>query len=189
MALRFEAEKAMQDYINYFHEELKFALEAWEQEVINNIMSDFIKKHGNPKVETYIREEENALIGFLEANPAVLADSFGTGSLMNVQDNPLFQEYRNSDKWNKARTSKKIVGRKEGYYTDIFGNKKYSSGYMEGEDLEYQEFRNGFQIEPILPSNAIKNANQWLYGTYLPNAFSNALKKINFSKYLIEVKK
>lgn len=186
MGIRLNYNKLMNDYIAAFKEELKFALEDWELEVKNHIMSDFIKKHGNPQVDSYIKQEQNALIAFLEANPAVLADSYGTGSLMNIKDNPDYQDYRKSEFWNKARKSTKIVGRPEGEYTDIFGRQKYSSGYMEGVDLEYSETHTGFQFEPILPSNAIKDANNWLFNTYLPIAYHNALKKINFSKYVEE---
>ena len=187
MGLRLNYNRLIKDYLNYFYEELEFALEAWKQEVKNNIMSEFIKKHGNPQVNIYIEREEKALRAFLYANPGVLADSYGTGSLMNIQDNPLFQEYRNSEAWNPARTGKKIVGRKEGEYIDAFGRKKYSSGHMEGVELEYTETGTGLQFEPIPPSNVIKNANEWLYKTYLQVAYDNTLRKMNFSKYLEEV--
>lgn len=188
MGLRLDYNKLINDYITNFKVELEFALEHWEQEVKSHIMSDFIKKHGNPQVNSYIKQEQNALVGFLEANPAVLADSYGTGSFMNIKDNPDYQEYRNSSLWNPARKSNKIVGRPEGTYTDIFGNTKYSSGYMKGINLEYTKTHTGFQFEPILPSNAIKDANNWLFTTYLPIAYNNTLKKMNFSKYVIEVK-
>ena len=187
MSLRLDYKRLINDYILYFKEELKFALEDWEIEVKAHIMSDFIKKHGNPQVNTYIKEESNCLIGFLEANPAVLADSYGTGSLMDIQNNVLYKEYRNSNLWNPARKDKKIVGRPEGKYIDIFGKEKYSSGYMEGTNLEYVKLNNGFQIEPI-PPNSIKIANDLLYNTYLRVAFDNAIRKINFSKYLVEEK-
>lgn len=189
MALKFDYNKALNDYLNYFYEELKFALQNWEQEVKNNIMSDFIKKHGNPSVDSYVKFTEKAIIGFLEANPAVLADAYGTGSLMNIEDNPGYQEYRNSQYWNPARKNKNIVGRPEGNYVDIFGNKKYSWGTREGENLEYDRRNTGYQIEPIPPSNSIKNADNWLFNTYLPIAFRNAMQKMKFSKYIIEVNK
>ena len=189
MGLKLDYNRLINDYLNYFYEELEFALENWEEEVRNNILSNFIKKHGNPKVNTYIMREKNALKAFLFANPGVLADSYGTGSLMNIEDNPFFQEYRNNPNlWNPARHGKEIVGRPEGYYTDIFGNKKYSSGYMEGIKLEYTKTETGLQFEPIPPSNVLKNANQWLYKTYLPIAFNNARRKIKLSRYVIEVK-
>lgn len=189
MALKFDYNKVLNDYLNYFYEELEFALQNWEQEVKNNIMSDFIKKHGNPSVDSYVKFTKKAIIGYLEANPAVLADAYGTGSLMNIEDNPGFQEYRNSQYWNPARKNKNIVGRPEGNYVDIFGNKKYSWGTREGENLEYDRRNTGYQIEPIPPSNSIKNADNWLFNTYLPVAFRNAMQKMKFSKYIIEVNK
>lgn len=189
MALKFEAEKAMQDYINYFYEELDWALKAWEAEVYKYTRNKFLLKK-NAEVNTYIQREENILIGFLEATPAILADSFGTGSLMNIQDNPNFKEYykKESEGWNPLRSGKTIVGRKEGYYTDIFGNKRHSKGTYAGKPIEGKTFH-GIRYEPIAPSNSLKIATDLLYKTYLPAAIRNANSKINFSKYLIEVKK
>ena len=68
-------------------------------------------------------------------------------------------------------------------------NKKYSWGTREGENLEYDRRNTGYQIEPIPPSNSIKNADNWLFNTYLPIAFRNAMQKMKFSKYIIEVNK
>ena len=141
MALQFKYDKLMKDYINIFSKELKIALKAWEVEVETHIMSNFIKKHGNPQVNSYVEETENAVIGFLEANPAVLADSFGTGSLMNIIDNPDFKEYflnkgKEEGQWNPLRHGKKIVGRPEGNYIDIFGIPRHSTGDKAGIVIE-----------------------------------------------------
>ena len=130
---------------------------------------------------------KTTLIAFLEANPAALADAYGTGSLMNTVDNPLFKEYRNSDLWNPARTGKTIVGRPAGSYVDIFGRPRKTSGVFKGKSMEGMKFH-GSTIEPMPPSNSIKIADQFLFNTYLPRAIKNAEKRLNYSGYLQEVK-
>lgn len=194
MGLKFDYNRLIKDFIDLFFVELEHALKSWEEEV--NKYSMFyrfkVDKTGkiDAEVNSYVIKEVKALRGFLEANPAALADAYGTGSLMNIKDNPLYQEYRNSDQWNPARHGKEIVGRPEGSYTDIFGREKSSSGYLEGIKLENQRLGRGkgFLIEAIPPSNSIKIADNLLYKTYLPAAIKNAKNKMKLSKYIIEVK-
>lgn len=96
----------------------------------------------------------------------------------------------NSDAWNKARHGKTIVGRKEGYYIDAFGRRRHSTGKMEGDSLEGKTFHgkngNNYTISPSHPSYAIQMADKWLKESYIPRAYTNAVNKTNFSKYLIE---
>lgn len=193
MGLKLDYNRLINDFIDLFFVELDIALKAWEDEVYRYTRNDVIKSSSfKPRVNSYVIKEGKALRGFLEANPSTLADAFGTGSLMNIEDNPLYEEYRNSNLWNPARHGKEIVGRPEGSYIDIFGRKKHSSGYLEGINLENQRLGTaqgkGYLIEPIPPSNSIKIANDLLYKTYLPNALKNARNKLKFSRYLIEVK-
>ena len=190
MSLKFEYRKLMDKYIDTFYKELEVALKEWEDEVRGRILSDFIKKHGNPEVDSYVETTKNGLIGYLRANPAVLADSFGTGSLMDVENNPVFQEYWNNpgkEQWqrNPARKTHAIEGRPKGPYTTIFGKQMKSSGKRAGDNLEDLEKS---YIKPIPPSNAITDANTFLFNTYLPKAFERTLDSIDFSNYIIEVK-
>lgn len=196
MGLKLDYNRLIKDFINLFFVELEVALKAWETEVNNYSMfyrfGKRVESAMEAEVNSYVVKEGKALRGFLEANPAALADAFGTGSLMNIKDNPLYQEYRNSDQWNRARHGKEIVGRPEGTYTDIFGRERHSSGYLEGINLENERLGTakgkGYLIEPIPPSNSIKIADNFLYNRYLPQAIKNARNKIKLSKYLIEVK-
>lgn len=202
MALKFESNKLINDFINYFWGELDIALNAWEVEVKDNLGSNLAwhlrggkrNKHINAKVDHYIQLEKMVITGFLKANPYVLADSYGTGSLM-LDDNPDLARYRANvgraeGQWNPSRTGKEIVGRPAGPYIDIFGTHRTSSGIYDGDPIEGKVVgENGFKIEPIPPSKAIQIATDRLYKTYLPRAYKNTLRKINFSKYLIEVNK
>lgn len=196
--LEFETNKLMKDYVSIFKKELRTALKQWEEEVKQHYLSKFIKEHGNPKVKAKIENSissfKKSIIVYFEANPAALADSFGTGSLMDERFNPIFEDYWNDigsrqGQRNPARRSRNIEGRPRGEYTNIFGEKRWSSGYMAGENLEYLPQYTGWSIQPIPPSNAIEQANFRFYNTYLRQAYENTLRQINFSKYLIEVDK
>ena len=164
--------------------ELASALTAWKHEVIKSMNFSEFKKNADADYE--IKLEGRRIIAYLKANTYVLADSYGTGSLM-LLDNPGYQEYRNSDRWNPARKSNAIAGRPAGTYVDVLsGKSKTSSGTMEGENIEGVEMTTGYKINPVAPSRAVESALGWLYKTYLPRAYRLAIKNVNFGKYLIE---
>ena len=123
--------------------------------------------------------------GNVSLNTYVLADSYGTGSLM-LDNNPGLAEYKKSDKWNPERKGKAIVGRREGEYINLFGRARTTKGTFKGKKIENMSFGTKYHIAPTHPSYALQMAEQWLYKTYLPNAYKLAVKNINFSKYLIQ---
>lgn len=185
MSLRFNMNGIINEILNKLEQNLEYAFIAWRTEVLSKLKNPYLGEGNNPEVEYELKKESNKIIGYLKANTYVLADSYGTGSLM-LTDNPGFQEYRNSDRWNPARTGKVIVGRPMGVYKDAFGKVHVTSGRLKGKKIEHMVFNNKYKIEPVAPSYALQMAEQWLYKTYLPNAYKNAIKSINFSKYLIE---
>ena len=133
MGLKFDSKAAIEDFIVLLTDELSYAFLAWKNEVLINMQHPFYKKKG--EVEAEINIETKKIIAKLKANPFVLADSFGTGSLM-LDDNPGFKEYKNSGHWNPARKGKAIVGRPSGMYKDIFGNTHKTSGKFKGINIE-----------------------------------------------------
>lgn len=185
--LKFDKKGLANELLNNLVIELKWVLQAWENEVVKYMgNSEF---QANADLDYEIKKESETIIAYLKANTYVLADSYGTGSLM-LTDNPGYQAYRNSNRWNPSRVNNAIVGRPEGEYVDVFGNKKSSSGYLEGINLEGTSLVAGsgyeLHIEPVAPSKALEIAEEWLYKTYLPKAYSNAVKSTNFARYLIE---
>lgn len=182
--LRLDVDGLANEILNKLQDELQDAFKAWEGEVLKFMNFNEFKKNAN--VDYEMKRETNKIIAYLKANTYVLADSYGTGSLM-LLDNPGYREYRNSKRWNPSRTSNAIAGRPEGTYTDVLsGKQKHSSGYMEGYNIEGWEMRTGYKINPVAPSRAIEAAEGWLYKTYLPRAYKLAIQNINFAKYLIE---
>lgn len=184
MGLKLDIKGLTNEILNKLKAELNWAFEAWETEVYSKMKT--AEFADNAEVEAELHKESNRIIAYLKANTYVIADSYGTGSLM-LDNIPGFQEYRNSDRWNPARTGKAIVGRPEGTYTDAFGKKRKSEGSMEGLNIEGMEMLNGDKIEPISPSYALQDATKiFLYGTYLPRAYKLAIQNVNFAKFLKE---
>lgn len=190
MALKFNVKALMNEFIKNLEIELESATDAWKIEALSKMRGiKFAHETEEIKadVDKEIRRKANGILVYLKANGVALADSYGVGSLM-TSDNPGLQKYMSSSSWNKARTGKTIVGRKEGYYTDMFGRRRHSSGTMEGKPLENRGYitDTDYYISPSNPSYALQMAEQWLYKTYLPRAYKIAVQKTNFAKYLIE---
>lgn len=189
MALRFDVNKLINDFLKNLEIELESATDAWRNEALSKMRgikfshSETIKA----EVDKEIKRQTKGIIVYLKANGVALADSYGVGSLM-TSDNPGLVEYMKSNKWNPARNGKDIVGRPEGYYVDIFGRRRHSSGTREGQKLENRGniTETDYYISPSNPSYALQMAEQWLYKTYLPRAYRLAVARTNFAKYLIE---
>lgn len=185
MALKFDINGLTNEILNKLEEQLEYAFIAWRTEVLDELKHPFYGMDSRPEVEYEIKRQGKIIIGYLKANTYVLADSYGTGSLM-LDNNPGLAEYKNSGAWNPARTGKRIVGRKAGTYTNLFGRKRTTKGTFEGQNLENRSFGTDYHIAPTHPSYAVQMAEEWLYKTYLPNAYKLAVQNINFAKYLIE---
>lgn len=191
MALRFNINGLTNEILEKLEEQLNYALIAWRTEVLDGLKHPFYEMDKKPYVEYTIEKGSKKIIAYLKANTYVLADSYGTGSLM-LDNNPGLAEYKRNRKiWNPARTGKTIVGRPKGDYIDVFGRKRHSEGSLKGKPIENMRFRGkranrDYFIAPTHPSYAVQMAEEWLYKTYLPNAYKLAVQNINFAKYLKE---
>ena len=197
MALRFNTKAFEKDLLAKLEKNLGYAFDIWESDVYKNLKHPFFGEDIRPYVSHYFRVEGQTLMGFLQANTYVLADSYGTGSLM-LENNPGLAEYKaDKDRWNPVRTGKAIVGRRKGLYVDIFGRKHTTTGAFEGINIEGRKVNSsnkrkkgrkitGYYIAPTHPSYAIQIAEKWLYENYIPKMYEKTIKEINFAKYLIE---
>ena len=182
--LKFDKNGLANEILEKLEAELPAALTAWKNEVISFMNYNEFKK--NAFLDYEIEKEGQKVIAYLKANTYVLADSYGTGSLM-LLDNPGYQEYRNSDRWNPARKTNAIAGRPEGTYVDVLsGKQKSSSGTMEGENIEGWTMMTGYTINPVAPSRAIEAGLGMFYRQHLLNAYKLAIREVNFAKYLKE---
>lgn len=178
------------EILEKLEEQLNYALIAWRTEVLDGLKHPFYGMDERPEVEYTIEKGSKKIIAYLKANAYVLADSYGTGSLM-LDNNPGLAEYRRSNSWNPERKGKTIVGRRKGNYVDVFGRRRHSEGSLAGISLENRRFkatkaRAEYHIAPTHPSYAVQMAEEWLYRTYLPNAYKLAIRNVNFAKYLKE---
>lgn len=115
-----------------------------------------------------------------------ILNSYGRGSLMDTT-NPYLSDYigNTSIGWNPVRKGTEIVGRKQGVYTNFFGEKAFSKGNMEGLSVEYM-------VKPISPSYAIQNAEKKLEAGLSENGYvmrimrkhiDSFFNSIDYSKY------
>lgn len=190
MALQFDIEGLNQEILKQLKIQLDYAFTAWRTEVLEKLSHPFYATDMRPEVSYFFEQESRAIIGYLQANTYVLADSYGTGSLM-LDNNPGLAEYKRSDKWNPVRKGKTIVGRPDGSYIDVFGRRRHSKGSLKGISLEGKPFlgyksRKFYHIAPTHPSYAVQMAEHWLYQTYLPRVYKYAVDNINFARYLKE---
>lgn len=202
--LKFDKTKLANELLKNLEIELEVVFDKWKQEVRSRMRNKEFQN--NAYLEKEIKRQTNEIIVYLKANTYVLADSYGTGSLM-LSDNPGFQNYivktsYNSNakggSFNPARKGKAIVGRPAGHYTDIFGKGHDTSGTFEGVNIEGKVVNPGkkrrftgtifskkYRIEPIAPSKAIQDA-EILTKTHINRAYKLAIKKTDFAKFLIE---
>lgn len=191
MSLKFNESGLMLEFLRNLELELDIACTAWKQEALSKMRGIYFTHESENKeaeVEKEIHRKAKGITVFLKANYIALADSYGVGSLM-TSDNPGLQDYMNSDRWNRARTGKIIVGRPEGLQRPALGGKeRHYSGRLSGIPLENRGSvtETDYYISPSHPSYALQMAEEWLYKTYLPRAYKNAVNATNFSKYIIE---
>ena len=194
MALKFDKVGLANEILNKLQKEIAVAFLAWEDEVKSKTTHGLYGGGTKPYIASKLKREGDSLIGYLQANTYVLAESYGTGSFM-LDDNPGLTDYINSKLYNPLRRGrgKAIRGRVQGNYTNLFGQQRSTSGAFAGVNIEgkrvytrKKESEKDYYISPTRPSYAVQLAEQWLYKTYLPRAYKLAVQDINFSKYLIE---
>lgn len=194
--LRINKDGLLKEFMSHFFEELAWVLDQWKSDV-EKFASSTIKELGVPKADTkkVIDEAGKMITIYFQTNPTLLADIYGTGSKMEDERNPKFQEYWNNrgsgfGQVNPSRKSKAIEGRPIGEYTNIFGVTRTSPGTAEGRNVE-----GGF-IQPIEPNRklleeyfgtAIEIANNFFKYSYLQRAINRAIKDTEMYKYIEEV--
>lgn len=173
------------DYIRILTKELSLATDSFKADMLRE-QGNLGKKYGTAEVE--MRKMQDRIVFLLKVNRAFLADNYGTGSLMDI-NNPGFSEYLASGLWNPYRTGLSIVSRGAGQRYVNFAGKTIIPKGRGGIPLEYRRFkqpRGGWiEIRPIRPSHAYEWAQQWFEKSYLPRAINNTLRTLNISKHLI----
>lgn len=98
-----------------------------------------------------------------------IVESYGTGSLADTGEYSFWKEYasqKGANGFNPSRTTKYIVGRPRGSYSDLWGKRHSTWGSAEGVNLEGRSYRDSTgrlkTIYPIKPNYAIQNAEKRL---------------------------
>lgn len=154
--LRLNIAQIKSDYADAMSAALDTIGYGYMQSVINQMRT----QAGASGVTVESEDKDERMIRKIIGNAFSVLDSWGSGSLM-ATDNPALQDYMNSDLWNPARSKNPgapITGRPEGKYTDIFGEPAYSSGAMEGLNLEQMP---NSPIKPQAPSGAFQDTDSW----------------------------
>lgn len=127
---------------------------------MQSVVSQMRTQAGAGDVTVESADEGERLVRKIIGGAFAVLDSWGSGSLMDTSNDAL-NDYLSSDLYNPARPKRPgapITGRPEGDYTDIFGEPAYSSGAMEGLNLE--EMPNS-PIKPQAPSGAFQDTDKW----------------------------
>lgn len=148
---------------------LKFNYEAFFRDLLNEV-SAYADKTIDEMYAQSTRNMREKAIQSVKKIPATISanivkaqiyygaraimESYGTGSLMD-KSNPYLKYYMGSDKWNPARTSHTIVGRRAGEYINIYGKKQVSKGNYAGQNIEKWVKGRRFKVRPIKPTNGI----------------------------------
>lgn len=104
-------------------------------------------------------QAETYIIGKIKFYADAIVESYGTGSVADTGTQSFWNEYaKNNPNFNPSRDGKYITGRPKGWYTDIWGEDRYSTGALEGLVIE-GDFDG--KIKPISPNYSIQNAEAW----------------------------
>lgn len=134
------------------------AVNAASDQLLNELYDEISNKMETPEgkkdLQKMTENEERIfrrrVIGCADA----IMDSYGTGSEID-KTNPFYMNYRHSSLWNVSRRGTvAIVGRHKGFYIDIYGRKRYSTGRREGVNIEDH-------YAPISPSYAFQRTETW----------------------------
>lgn len=112
---------------------------------------------------------------------------YGSGSEMvtSTKENPFLAEYMRSEGFNKERfkNALAITGREQGYYTDLDGVTHYSTGTMQGKNLE--QWRSTKSYTPISPKKIIYHV---LFGSGEDGLISEMQREIQMALQSVLIK-
>lgn len=176
MSVRFDAARAERD----FRAALIIAMKQLQQELLDESQGGMKTPEGRESLHLGDIEETATLITAEVVGGAWAAmDEWGTGSLMDTS-NPAYPSYRASELWNPARHDTAIRGRPAGEYTDIFGQRKTSTGKRAGRLLEKSP-----KFAPQAPSHAMRDAMRWMENGRMQEVLSQLMATFPWGKYIV----
>lgn len=159
--------------------EIKAAIILLQKEYLAEAKSHMLTPEGAESLELGdIEELANYFSAQVIGGAWAAMDNYGTGSLMDI-DNPVIDDYKQSELWNPERHDNKIRTRHKGEYINIFGDKKITSSPLSGVDLEIR----GGVYTPKPPSHAIETAMRWMDGRII-EVINNVVKNFNMARFI-----
>lgn len=156
--LHLNTDKVWQDYFTAMSACIDRLLERYYIEVASAMRTSGGRQ--DLTIEKLNEPEKRLLKRKVIGGALAVMDSWGTGSLMDT-GNKALNDYFASHMYNPERPQTPgapITGRPQGEYTNIFGERAYSSGKLAGVNLENFP---GSPIRPQPPSGAFQNADKW----------------------------
>ncbi len=144
---------------------IKSYIEAACSQIKIEMSRYYLNIEGEVNIEDEVKTTQQVATAIIRVwGQAAWIIEHGKGSLMDSErDNTYLQEYMGSNLWNPSRDGKSITGRPKGVYQDIDGKEHYSSGLMEGRNLENKRSRNHEHIyKPLKGKHVIQ---QILFGS------------------------
>ncbi|MBA1335832.1 MAG: hypothetical protein HPY66_1650 [Firmicutes bacterium] len=185
MTIKFDAEKA----VKAFESHLVKTVRAIQMELLHDAQAGMTTPEGR---QDLFAEGIQAAAGIITAQitggPWAIVDEYGKGSLMDP-NNPALDEYRNSPFWNPVRKDLVIRGRPAGPYTNIFGERRVSSGRAKGVNLERLAVAGKIKDDvddflPKYPSHAVKIAFRWMRLESFQRHLNMAIRSFPWARYL-----
>ena len=154
------------------------AMRDLQQELFDESMQNLSTNEGKEGLQKEeITEVANVIVATIVGDAWTVMDEWGKGSEMDVL-NPALTDYMSGELWNPLRSSTIIVGRPRGWYTNIFGERVYSSGFYAGRGMENES-------PPNPPSHAIKTAARWMQNGRFAERIRTEVKSFPFHKFFI----
>jgi len=187
MSIRYDA----QGCIDLLRQFLIIALKKLSLEYLAEAKSHMLTPKGAESLhEGEAEEVANVITTAIVGGAWAAMDEWGTGSMMDYQNNPAFEKYMNSGLWNPARHDLARRGRPAGEYVNIFGETKTSKGKLAGVDLERlaREGKTSQKFLPTPPSHAMQTAARWLRINRVQTVIKEVLKSFPWKKFIITTK-
>lgn len=165
--LVFDAEGCYQAFLDYMVSKMDEIMRGFYQEATSLLSTE--GKAASELLPTEIKkgdftspgQAEAYIIGKMKFYADAIVESYGTGSLSASGSQSYWDEYvNNNPNFNQSRVGRFITGRPKGWYTNIWGEEKYSKGTLEGKIIEFDNVPES-NIKPIKANYSIQNAEKW----------------------------